>query len=328
MTLLTSGAAGPGCTERDPLTLARAWAASAAARHRPSIFLTPEWLAVARAHDPHQSVTLAVGTDLPGIIAICRETDGTTRFGGGDLSDEQDVVAPAGAERPVAEAFADWLIANAARIELEFVPADVPTLGIVAERLAAADYRVERSRQTTSPRLALPDTFEGYLAGLGKKERHELRRKMRRLEAAGDARFRFATDAELPAVLERFFGLHRLSRGEKARFMTAENEGFFRDVADALAPLDRLRIAVVSLDGADAAVLFAFAYGDTLALYNAAYDPNLASASIGIVSHAWAIRAAIESGFKCYDLLRGDEPYKYDLGATDAWLEKLSAQRR
>jgi CelD/BcsL family acetyltransferase involved in cellulose biosynthesis len=43
------------------------------------------------------------------------------------------------------------------------------------------------------------------------------------------------------------------------------------------------------------------------------------------VSHAWAIREAIGERFDTYDLLRGDEPYKYDLGATDRWLGKLEA---
>ena len=328
MTLLTTGTSEPTCTERDPLALATAWATLADSRARPSIFLTPEWLAVARRHDPDTALTLAVGAVPEGIVPASRGADGTIRFGGGDLTDEHDVLAAAGGERRVAEAFAGWLSLNAPRVELEYVPEDVPTLDIVGAALAAAGFSVERSRQVTAPRLPLPGDFEAYVQSLGKKERHELRRKMRRLEAAGEARFRFATDGERPAVLDRFFALHRLSRGEKAEFMSEANVRFFRDVADALAPLGRLRLGVVSLDGSDVAVLFAFAYAGTLALYNAGYDPGLASLSIGIASHAWAIRAAIaEGGFHTYDLLRGDEPYKYDLGATDLWLERLVAVR-
>ena len=56
-----------------------------------------------------------------------------------------------------------------------------------------------------------------------------------------------------------------------------------------------------------------------------AYDPALASLSIGIVSHAWAIREAIAEHFDTYDLLRGAEPYKYDLGGKDRWLGRLEA---
>jgi len=110
--------------------------------------------------------------------------------------------------------------------------------------------------------------------------------------------------------------------------MTPNVERFFRDIADALAPLGRLRLGVLRAHDEDAAVLFAFAYRGTLALYNAAYDPALASLSIGIVSHAWAIREAIGERLDTYDLLRGDEPYKYDLGATDRWLGRLEATRQ
>jgi len=39
------------------------------------------------------------------------------------------------------------------------------------------------------------------------------------------------------------------------------------------------------------------------------------------------VREAIAEGLDTYDLLRGDEPYKYDLGATDRWLSRLEAVR-
>ncbi|OLC19356.1 MAG: hypothetical protein AUH33_05770 [Chloroflexi bacterium 13_1_40CM_68_21] len=74
--------------------------------------------------------------------------------------------------------------------------------------------------------------------------------------------------------------------------------------------------------------LYAFAYEGTLALYNAAFDPTLAPLSVGIVCHAYAIRSAIEEGIRTYDLLRGDEPYKYDLGAEDRWLVRIEAARQ
>ena len=40
-----------------------------------------------------------------------------------------------------------------------------------------------------------------------------------------------------------------------------------------------------------------------------------------------AIREAIAQGYRTYDLLRGGEPYKYDLGARDRWLARLDAER-
>jgi CelD/BcsL family acetyltransferase involved in cellulose biosynthesis len=317
-----------GCTPRAPAEISGVWSKVAEGRSPASIFLTPEWIAVTREHDSAEAVTLAVGDPPHGIAALAREADGTIRFAGGELTDEQDVVAPAGNERAVATAVGAWIAGEVPRqVRLEFVPEDLPTLDIIAAALAENGYRVDRSRLITSPRLALPGDFETYVQGLAKKERHELRRKIRRLESATQASFRWASDGERGATLDRFFALHRLSRGEKADFMTPNVERFFRDIADTLAPLGRLRLGVLRAHGEDAAVLFAFAYRGTLALYNAAYDPALASLSIGIVSHAWAIREAIRERFDTYDLLRGDEPYKYDLGATDRWLGRLEATR-
>jgi CelD/BcsL family acetyltransferase involved in cellulose biosynthesis len=283
---------------------------------------------VAREHDRAESVTLAAGDPPSGIAALARDADGTIRFAGGELTDEQDVVAPAGEERSVATAVAGWIAGEAPRkVRLDFVPEDVPTLDAMAAVLGERGYRVDRSRLITSPRLALPRDFEAYVQSLGKKERHELRRKVRRLERSTQANFRWAPEIERAATLDRFFALHRLSRGEKADFMTPDVELFFRDIADTLAPRGWLRLGVLRAHGEDAAVLFAFAYRDTLALYNAAYDPALASLSIGIVAHAWAIREAIVERFDTYDLLRGGEPYKYDLGAKDRWLGRLEAVR-
>jgi CelD/BcsL family acetyltransferase involved in cellulose biosynthesis len=315
-----------GCTPRAPAELSGAWSRLAQRRTPASIFLTPEWIAVAREHDSAEAVTLAVDDPPGGIAALARDADGTLRFAGGELTDEQDVVAPSGAERSVATAVARWIAGEAPRrVRLEFVPEDAPTLEAMAAVLGERGYRAQRSRLITSPRLGLPRDFETYVQSLGKRERHELRRKIRRLENATKTTFRWATDAERGAALDRFFALHRLSRGEKADFMTPDIERFFRDIADALAPLGRLRLGVLRAHDEDAAVLFAFAYRGTLALYNAAYDPALASLSIGIVSHAWTIREAIAERFDTYDLLRGDEPYKYDLGGKDRWLGRLEA---
>ena len=317
-----------GCTPRAPAELSGAWSKIAERRSPASVFLTPEWIAVTREHDSAEAVTLAAGDPPHGIAALARDADGTFRFAGGELTDEQDVVAPAGSGRAVASAVGAWIAGERPpRVRLEFVPEDAPTLEVIAAVLADGGYRVDRARLVTSPRLALPGDFDTYVQGLGKKERHELRRKIRRLENATQATFRWASDAERGTTLDRFFALHRLSRGEKADFMTPDVERFFRDIADALAPIGRLRLGVLRAHDQDAAVLFAFAYRGTLALYNAAYDPALASLSIGIVSHAWAIREAIRERFDTYDLLRGDEPYKYDLGATDRWLGRLEATR-
>ncbi|TME43285.1 MAG: GNAT family N-acetyltransferase [Chloroflexi bacterium] len=327
VTLSTSPDAA--CTARVPTQIAPEWSAIAKRRAPSSVFLTPEWIAVARAHDRGEQITVAAGDPPWAVAALARDADGTVRLAGGELTDEHDVVAAPQDARAAASAVARWIAADAPRrVLVDYVPEDSPTPVTFDEELAACGYAVRRERLVTSPRMALPGAYDAYVQGLGKKERHELRRKLRRFEGARGTGFHWAEDGERARILDRFFALHRLSKGEKAAFMTNETEAFFRDIADALAPLGWLRLGVVRAHDQDAAVLFAFAYGDTLALYNAAYDPALASLSLGIASHAFAVRDAIAQGFKVYDLLRGDEPYKYDLGAQDRWLVRVEATRQ
>src|SRR5947209_4024855 len=203
-----------------------------------------------------------------------------------------------------------------------------PTVFLTPDWIGLARRHDRRGeRLVTAPRMELPGSFDAYVQGLGKKERHELRRKLRRLETGRRVAFRFGEEGERAAVTDRFVALHRRSRGEKAEFMTPDTERFFRDVADTLAARGWLRLGVLSVDGEDAAVLFGFAYEGTLALYNAAYDPNLAPLSVGIACTAYAIRSAIAEGLRTYDFLRGAEPYKYDLGGTDHWLLRFEASR-
>ena len=320
-------ASDPVCIARDPASLETTWSELARRRARPTIFLTPEWLAVARAHDAREQVTLEIAQK--GVAALARDPAGTVTFAGGELTDEQDVLARREDAEAVASRLAAWIAGErVGRVALSYVPEDVPTAEAIRAGLSERGYTVAVARLVSSPRLELAGDFAGYMERLSKKERHELRRKMRRLEAGRDVRFHFASASERAEMLDRFFALHRSSRGPKGQFMTAANERFFRDVADALGPRGWLRLGVLDVDGATAAVLFAFSYERTVALYNAAYDPDLAGLSVGIVSHAYAIRDAIGEGARAYDFLRGTEPYKYDLGGEDHWLVRLVAERR
>src|SRR5437879_2300393 len=97
----------PVCIPRDPRSLGREWSELARRRARPVVFLTPEWLAVARAHDPREQLTFAVGDPAVGVIGLARDA-AIISFAGGELTDEQDDLAPAGRERQAAALVPRW----------------------------------------------------------------------------------------------------------------------------------------------------------------------------------------------------------------------------
>jgi CelD/BcsL family acetyltransferase involved in cellulose biosynthesis len=56
-------------------------------------------------------------------------------------------------------------------------------------------------------------------------------------------------------------------------------------------------------------------------------DPAAEDLSPGMVLHAHSIRTAIERGFRRYDFLRGNEPYKYSFATGERHIESLVIRR-
>ena len=167
----------------------------------------------------------------------------------------------------------------------------------------------------------LPATWEEYLQSLSAKQRHEVRRKLRRLEEAGAVDFHFVEDTEsMPGFMDLFLKQFVESRDDKAIFMTAQMEEFFRSMVDAIYKAGLLRPAVFELDDIPVAALIAFEYHDVTYLYNSAYDTSYSLLSVGVLSKALRIKDSIERGRKKFDFLKGDERYKYHLGGQEVQL--------
>ena len=198
---------------------------------------------------------------------------------------------------------------------------DSPALAALPAACAEMGLELQVEPEDVCPQIDLPSGSGGwdeYLAGLDKKDRHELRRKLRRLPQAGQPDLQvLAAPAEVVAALDDFLRLHTASRAEKAAFMTDQMTRFFRRLVSALAEEGLLEMIFLRLGGKRVAAVLCFrGEGETL-LYNSGYDPEYAGFSVGLLSKALALQRAIELGHKRFDFLRGAEPYKYDLGARD-----------
>jgi CelD/BcsL family acetyltransferase involved in cellulose biosynthesis len=173
-------------------------------------------------------------------------------------------------------------------------------------------------REDVSPVIPLPGTWEAYLAMLSKKDRHELRRKLRRLQREASFRWwRAASPEDLPTAVEAFLALHRASSPAKHAFMDDQMAGFFRAVAEVLLQRGWLWLSLLEVEGEPAAGLLCFDYADRIWVYNSGYDPRYVRVSPGVAAVAFAIRDAIEAGRAVFDFLQGAEEYKYQFGARD-----------
>ena len=169
--------------------------------------------------------------------------------------------------------------------------------------------------------LDLPASWGEYLAMLESKQRHEVRRKLRRLREAGDTTHDcFLAVREVDEYLDLFLRLFSVSGDEKAGFMTPTMESFFRSLGRAMADIGLLRLGVLRLEGVPVSMTMGFDHGGSHYLYNSAYDPRFSQLSVGLLCKALCLRKTIESGMKKWSFLKGAEPYKYQLGGREVKL--------
>jgi CelD/BcsL family acetyltransferase involved in cellulose biosynthesis len=190
-------------------------------------------------------------------------------------------------------------------------------IDIARDRNCEVSCKVEEM----SLKLDLPPTWQEYLGLLTQKQRHEVRRKLRRFSEAGDVQYLIAEDSQsvLP-FMTLFLKFFRESRQDKAIFLTARMESFFMSMAKAMGQAGFLRLGILELNAAPMAAVMCFDYNGTVFLYNNGYDPQYSSLSPGLISKVLSIKDSIERGRRIFDFLKGAEEYKHRLGGEEMTL--------
>ena len=298
------------------------WNALVAESSAGSVFLTAQWQAQwLRSFGAGRPVRVLAATDatetLVGLLPLYEDEPGLWRMVGGvDVSDYLDLIAAPGREEEVWEALLQHRAAERAVWHLRGIRADSPSATRLPGLAPAHGLACVVEREERCPVLRLPESWDAYLATLSGKDRHELRRKMRKLEAELPAvRVRSVTaPGQVDAALTDFLRLHRLSRTGKAKFMDEQMERFFRAALGALAAAGWARLWFLDSAEAPVASFICTEYGASIGLYNSGFDPAHSRLAPGIVLLGHVIRDAIERRVPVFDFLRGDEPYKYAFG--------------
>jgi CelD/BcsL family acetyltransferase involved in cellulose biosynthesis len=175
--------------------------------------------------------------------------------------------------------------------------------------------RISYEANDMSYELALPGSWDDYLTILSGKERHEIRRKLRRLYEGGQISYRLVDNAfSVNKEMETFLELFRSNRSDKAEFMDDRMVSFFKELAEALNEARILKLFFLDLDERTVAATMCFNYHSAMYLYNNGYDKRFGSLSVGLLGKVLSIRESIQSGKKTYDFLKGAEVYKKRLG--------------
>ncbi len=303
-----------------------------------SIFITWEWQATWWKHLGEGELhLLTLRTDdgtLVGIAPLCKVASrvGERVFrwvGCVDVSDYLDVIALPGYERPLYDAILDYLTSPDALpwhyVDLCNIHQRSPTYQTLTDLAKHRGLHARSEVQDVCPVICLPATWDAYLESLDKKQRHEIRRKMRRVQREADARWYIVQDpATLNDAIDTFIRLHKASDPEKSAFMTEQMTRFFYEMCQATFEAGWLHLAFIELNGDPAATMLNFDYKNEIFVYNSGYAPGkYATLSPGIVLLAYCIQNAIEMKRSRFDFLRGEEEYKFRFGAVGTTIHSV-----
>lgn len=169
-----------------------------------------------------------------------------------------------------------------------------------------------RTNNLLCPAINLPDTFDGYLDGLSRNTRQKIRRFERKVKN-GELLIRLGTSADILAfesLWSRQWSEKSQVKKRAAKYGSILATGFEKGT---------LTMSVLENGNGSGPMGMIASFDDpvqkTKRFFVSARDKANSSVPIGLILHADAIRRAIASGYRCYDFLRGDEPYKLSLGA-------------
>ena len=280
-------------------------------------------------------VTAHEGDTLVGVAPLFfttqTEKPSLLLVGAVEISDYLDIIALPGKLNPFLAALLDFL----EELDLPWQELvlhnllddspSLPALQALAGRLGK-ECRVGVLQR--SPYIPLPTDWETYLAGVDKKQRHEIRRKMRRAaELEVPASLYIVEDAaSLDAEIEAFLGLMAQDEA-KARFLTGPMREQMRQTMRMAFTCGCLNLAFLQFGNEKAAAYLSFDYLNRIWVYNSGFNPRYFETSPGWVLLGHMIQWAISNGREALDFMRGDEEYKYRFGAVDRHVVKATLIR-
>ena len=214
------------------------------------------------------------------------------------------------------EAFENILLYN--------IPESSPSIPLLEEESGEQRWQIQSEHAYHTPAITLTQDWEYYLAGLDKKQRHEIRRKLRRTEEnEASIQWYIVKDKDsLEEEMDDFFSLMILDKA-KQEFLSEDMRAQMRSIIDWAFDEGILQLSFFTVDGKKAAAYLCFDYMDRIWVYNSGYDPQFREFSPGWVLLSYLIQHAIETGKQTFDFMRGDEDYKYRFGAEDSFVLKL-----
>jgi CelD/BcsL family acetyltransferase involved in cellulose biosynthesis len=188
-------------------------------------------------------------------------------------------------------------------------------------RAGTDGLRAELGFHRMCPVIALPSSWDDYHKTLSKNSRANLGRRRRKLEKEFGAQLgTVGASDDLPRAMEDLYRLHGARWNKRhvgGAFADARVRAMHHEVAEKFRARGWLALHRLVTNDETRASFYCFHLGARVYYYLSGFDPELYKHSPGNVLMAFAIQQAIASGAREFDLLRGDETYKYGWNAED-----------
>jgi len=312
------------------VALEEAWTGLLAAVATATIFASWQWNFAWWHHwgDAGSPYIVAVRDSRDGLVGLAPLWAGRVgpwrrlTFLGNGLSDAGDFLLHPAHAAPAAAAIFAFLYANRRAwdlLDLDEVPATSP-LGPALDP-APRGYRLLVRPRNDNPVIPLPPTWEDYTRSLKRKPRYVVEGLTQRFVREQGAEFLLVTAPEdCAAAVADLYRLHRARWASRPDELTVEHRlpafvPFLTEVCRRCARQGWLRLGQLRVDGTTIAAALDFALGDHWEGYLTGFDPAWQDHRPGRLLDGFILRAAIHAGAGEYHYGRGDEGYKYEMGA-------------
>ena len=258
--------------------------------------------------------------------------DALILIGSAEVSDYLDVIARREDLPTFMDALMDHLSSPGApawrALDFYNLLENSPTLLALADSARRCGWKYVQERLQHCPYIPLPGDWETYLNGIDKKQRHEIRRKIRRAEASEiPVSWYIVKDgAFLDNEIEDLLNLMGQD-AEKRAFLTDLMRTQMRAAIRAAFHAGWLQLAFLKVGDEKAAGYLNFDYDNRVWVYNSGIDPRFSELSPGWVLLGHLLRRANENQRAALDFMRGDEEYKYRFGGVDRFVVKAKVTR-
>jgi CelD/BcsL family acetyltransferase involved in cellulose biosynthesis len=238
-----------------------------------------------------------------------------------EISDYLDLIVREGDLARFLSGLLDFLASSAGEwsaLDWYNIPDNSPTLAALKVESETHNWIHHEEIYRPTPRIPLNGSFEDYLARIDKKQRHEIRRKMRRAaESDKSVRFYIVDGTEdINAEINAFFDLMVHDPGKAEFLHPAMREQMTVTIQNAH-KYGYLWLAFLEIEGDKTAASLNFDYKNKLWGYNSGVSSEHRELSPGWVLLAHTIQWCCDNGRYEFDFMRGDEEYKYRFGGVN-----------